>query len=47
VQDDPRIEQPKMHRPDANVDEVQTNSESTALFGSADKVTGICSEENT
>jgi hypothetical protein len=30
----------------ANVDRVQTNYELTVLFGSADRITGICSEEN-
>jgi hypothetical protein len=29
------------------VDRVQTSDESAVLFGSADKVTGICSEEKT
>jgi hypothetical protein len=47
VQDDPRSGQPKTQRTDANVDRVRTNGESAALSGSADKVTGICSEEKT
>jgi hypothetical protein len=44
MQDDVRSGQ---QRTDANVDKVRTDSESTVLFGSADKVTGICSEEKT
>jgi hypothetical protein len=32
---------------DANVDRVRANGESTVLFGSADKVTGVCLEEKT
>jgi hypothetical protein len=47
VQDDQRSGQPKTQRIDANVDRVQKNDESTVLFGSADKITGICSEEKT
>jgi hypothetical protein len=39
-------DEPITRRTDANVDRVRTNCESTVLFGSADKVTGICSEEN-
>jgi hypothetical protein len=44
VQDDSRSGQTKMQMTDANVDRVRTNGESTVLFGSADKVTEICSE---
>jgi hypothetical protein len=47
VQDDPKSGKAKMQKTDANVDTVQTNSESTALFGSVDKVTVICLEEKT
>jgi hypothetical protein len=47
VQDDPRNGQPKTQLADANVDRVRTNSESTVLFGSADKFTGICSKDPT
>jgi hypothetical protein len=47
VQDDPRSGQPKTQRTDANVDRVRTNGELTVLFGSANKVTGICSEKRT
>jgi hypothetical protein len=47
VQDDPRSGQPKTQRTDANVGRVRTNGELTVLFGSPDKVTRICSEENT
>jgi hypothetical protein len=36
-----------MQRTDANVVRVRRNSESTVLFGSADRVKGICSEEKT
>jgi hypothetical protein len=36
-----------MQRTDANVDRVQSNGESTVLFGSADKVMGTCLEEKT
>jgi hypothetical protein len=42
IQDDPRSGQPNTQRTDANVDRVLTNSEYTVLFGSTDKVTGIC-----
>jgi hypothetical protein len=47
VQDDPRNGQPKTQRTDSNVDSIWTKGESTVLFGSADKVTGISSEEKT
>jgi hypothetical protein len=46
VQVDPRIGQPKTQT-DASVVRVRANSEPAVLFGSADKVTGICSEEKT
>jgi hypothetical protein len=47
LQDDPRSGQPKIQMTDANVDRIRTNGESTVLFGSANKVTGICSERKT
>jgi hypothetical protein len=47
VQDDPRSGQQKTQRIEVSVDRVRTNGEPTALCGSADKVTGICSEEKT
>jgi hypothetical protein len=45
MQDDPRSVQPETQRTDENVDRVRINGESTRLYGSVDKVTGICSEK--
>jgi hypothetical protein len=45
MQDDLRSWQSNMQRTDAKVDRVQANSESTVLFGSADKVMGNCLKE--
>jgi hypothetical protein len=47
VQHEPRSGQPKTQWTDANVDRVWTNGESAMLFGSANKVTGICSQGKT
>jgi hypothetical protein len=47
VQDDPRSGQRKTQRTDTNVDRAQTKGESAVLFGSVDKVMGICLEEKT
>jgi hypothetical protein len=47
VQDDPRSGQPTTQTTDANMGRVRTNGESTVLFGSADKVTGMSYEVKT
>jgi hypothetical protein len=45
--DGPTSGQPKKRKTDANLDRVRTNGESRVLLGSADKVTGMCSQEET
>jgi hypothetical protein len=46
-QGDPRSGHPKTQRTDAHMDIVRTNGESAVLFGNADKLTGVRSEEKT